>query len=86
MRSLERAERPRVLLAMQQRADALGTEGCRAASGAGLGPIADARSSSAFASAQLARGNISGNIQIVHCVHCVQISGRVGRSGRIGSI
>jgi hypothetical protein len=32
------------------------------------------------------RGNIRGNIQIVHCVLCVQIPGRFGRDGRIGRI
>jgi hypothetical protein len=30
------------------------------------------------------RGNIRGNIQIVHCVHSVQKRGRSGRYGRIG--
>jgi putative transposase len=32
------------------------------------------------------RGNIRGNIQIVHYVHCVQIRRRSGRYGRIGRI
>jgi hypothetical protein len=38
------------------------------------------------AGAQQLRGNICGNIQIVHCVRSVQISGRSGCSGRIGRI
>jgi hypothetical protein len=32
---------------------------------------------------RFARGNIRGNIQIVHSVHSVQIRGRSGRIGRI---
>jgi len=32
------------------------------------------------------RGNIRGNIQIVHWVHSVQIRGRIRRSGHIGRI
>jgi hypothetical protein len=32
------------------------------------------------------RGNILGNIQIVHCVRCVQIPGRSGHYGRTGRI
>jgi len=35
---------------------------------------------------RFARGNIRGNIQIVHCVHFIQIRGQIGRSGRIGRI
>jgi hypothetical protein len=38
------------------------------------------------ASARRSRGNIRGNIQIVHYVHCVQIRGRNGRYGRIRRI
>ena len=33
-----------------------------------------------------ARGNIRGNIQIVHCVHSSRFGGRSGRYGRIGRI
>jgi hypothetical protein len=32
------------------------------------------------------RGNIRGNVQIVHCLHSVQKRGRSGRCGGIGRI
>jgi hypothetical protein len=40
----------------------------------------------AFVCLRWGRGDIRGNIQIVHYVHYVQKAGRIGRSGRIGRI